>query len=425
MVSRRSRQAAVTLSALMVMSITTSGREIPENRAPVHADAAKAARLRAQGQDLGYNLDYDGALTAFRQAMEADPGHPAAYRLAAGTAWIRLLFERGAVTAEDFLGQVKSDPSRRPPSPSLDAFFRDHVNKALSLAEQRYRDVGGGADTHFQIGAAYGIQATYAATVEGSTLNSLGAARHAYREHQRVLELDRDRKDAGLIVGLYRYGVSTLSPPTRFLARLAGFSGGRERGIELVEAAAKYPSDLQTNAKFSLIVIYNREGRYDDALGLIEALKRQYPRNRLLWLEAGSTALRAGRPALARQALEEGLTKLAADQRPRAFGEAARWRYYYGASLVALRQSDAAARELRSALAEPARAWVHGRVRVELGKLADLAGDRITATDEYRQAARLCSGDNDDACEKEARGLLRRYGTDGNCRALVEDPKTL
>jgi tetratricopeptide (TPR) repeat protein len=177
-----------------------------------------------------------------------------------------------------------------------------------------------------------------------------------------------------------------------------------------VEAAAKYPSDLQTNAKFSLIVIYNREGRYDDALKLIEGLKQQYPRNRLLWLEAGSTALRAGRADVALRALEEGLTKLAGDPRPRAFGEVARWRYYYGASLGALRQSDAAARELRLALAEQGRSWVHGRVRVELGKLADLAGDRIRATNEYRQAVRLCNADNDDACEKEARGLLnRRY----------------
>ena len=409
MTSMLSRQTAVTLSVVALMSISATGRELPKNPTPLRApDPAEAARLRARGQDLGYNLDYDAALTMFRQAMEADPGHPAAYRLAAGTAWIRLLFERGAVTADDFLGQVKSDPNRKPPSAVLDAFFRDHVRKALSLAEQRGREGSDTADTHFQVGAAYGIQATYAATVEGSTLNSLGAARHAYREHERALELDSNRKDAGLVVGLYRYGVSTLSLPTRLLARLAGFSGGRERGIELVEAAAEYPSDIQTNAKFSLIVIYNREGRFDDAMKLIEGLKRQYPRNRLLWLEGGSTALRAGRPAIARDVLEEGLAKLAGDPRPRAFGEVARWRYYYGASLVALRQTDAAARELRVALSETGRAWVHGRARVELGKLADLAGDRVRATDEYRQAARLCGGDNDDACEKEASGLLRK-----------------
>ncbi len=56
---------------------------------------------------------------------------------------------------------------------------------------------------------------------------------------------------------------------------------------------------------FTLIVIYNREARYDDALRVIGELQRRYPRNRLLWLEAASTALRASRPADARRAIEE------------------------------------------------------------------------------------------------------------------------
>ena len=103
---------------------------------------------------------------------------------------------------------------------------------------------------------------------------------------------------------MYRYAVSSLSLPSRLVAHLAGFGGGRDRGLRMVEEAASYPSDVQTNALFTLIVIYNREARFDDALRVIAELQRQYPRNRLLWLEAGSTALRAGRPAVARQSLE-------------------------------------------------------------------------------------------------------------------------
>ena len=136
-------------------------------------------------------------------------------------------------------------------------------------------------------------------------------------------------------------------------------------------------------------------------------LQQQYPRNRLLWLEAGSTALRAGRPAIARQSLEHGLAMLAADTRPRAFGELARWGYYHGASLVALKETDAARRALDAALRDPSRAWVQGRIHTELGKLADLTGDRPHAIDEYRQAIRLCDGDDDDVCAKDARALLK------------------
>ena len=59
------------------------------------------------------------------------------------------------------------------------------------------------------------------------------------------------------------------------------------RGLRLVEEAAAYASDVQANARFTLIVIYNREQRYTDALRVIHELQLQYPRNRLLWLEAG------------------------------------------------------------------------------------------------------------------------------------------
>src|SRR5262249_30242653 len=112
-----------------------------------------------------------------------------------------------------------------------------------------------------------------------------------------------------------------------------------ESGVRLVEAAARHPSDVRPNALFTLILIYNRERRYDDALRVIRELQERYPRNRLLWLEAGDTLLRAGRPAHARAALEQGLARLAIDPRPRALGEEARWRDAYAASLARLKEN--------------------------------------------------------------------------------------
>ena len=64
------------------------------------------------------------------------------------------------------------------------------------------------------------------------------SARRAYDEHERVLALDPSRKDAGLIVGTYRYVVSTLSLPMRMMAYVAGFGGGRDAASGMIEAAA-------------------------------------------------------------------------------------------------------------------------------------------------------------------------------------------
>src|SRR6202008_3190437 len=125
---------------------------------------------------------------------------------------------------------------------------------------------------------------------------------------------------------LYRYGVSTLSLPMRLLARIAGFGGGRDPGLRLGEGARVYPSGAQPQARFALVRLYNREGRYADAARLIRELQASYPRNRLLGLEAAGTELRAGRPRQALEAIDAGLARLAVDPRPRAFGEESRWR---------------------------------------------------------------------------------------------------
>jgi hypothetical protein len=65
---------------------------------------------------------------------------------------------------------------------------------------------------------------------------------------KKVLDLDPSRKDAGLIIGTYRYMVSTQSLPVRMLAYVAtALAGGRERGIQMLQETAEF--DLDTSAR--------------------------------------------------------------------------------------------------------------------------------------------------------------------------------
>jgi tetratricopeptide (TPR) repeat protein len=104
----------------------------------------------------------------------------------------------------------------------------------------------------------------------------------AYRrnEQEEVLSLDPRRKDAGLIVGTYRYIVASLPLPIRLMAYVVGFGGGRERGLRMIEEAATYPGDSQVDAKFALVLLYNRERRFDQALKIVRELQARFPRNR-------------------------------------------------------------------------------------------------------------------------------------------------
>src|SRR4051812_3032824 len=328
---------------------------------PAHGNPESEA-LRARAANQTYNLEHDAAMATFRQAVAADPQDAGAYRGLASSLWLSITFRRGNMTVDDYLGRPNkpnTNPLPNPPAETV-AAFREAIEKAIALARQRVAADAKDADAHYQLGAAIGLRASYSATVEGSVMAAFRAAREAYDEEERALALQPQRKDAGLIVGTYRYIVAALSMPLRVVAYTAGFGGGKEKGIKQIEDAAAYSGDNQTEARFALILLYNRERRYDDALKQLAMLRERYPRNRLVWLESGSTSLRAGRAAEAERFLSDGVARFADDRRPRMFGEDALWRYKRGAALAALGRSEADG-ELRRAIALEGRKWVHAR----------------------------------------------------------------
>jgi len=375
----------------------------PAARANPASDA-----LRARASTHLYDLDHAEALTEFRQAVAADPQDAAAYRGLATSLWLSITFTRGNMTVDDYIGRVtRPTGPPTPPPPQTSAAYKETIDKAIALARQRIAANPNDADAHYQLGAAIGLRASYTATVEGSVVGAFRAAREAYDEHERVLTLEPRRKDAGLIVGTYRYIVAALALPLRWMAYVAGFGGGRERGLHMIEDAAGYDGENQTDARFALVLIYNRERRYNDALAQLALLRDRYPRNRLVWLESGSTSLRAGRAADAERFLSDGIARFAGDRRQRMFGEDALWRYKRGAARTALGRDAEAVTDLRSALAVEGRKWVHGRAHLELGKVALKAGNKAAARLEFQQAIALSEGDNDPGTVEEARRLMK------------------
>ena len=377
---------------------------------PAHANPASDA-LRAKASGQIYNLDRDEAIATFRQAIAADPQDAAAHRGLATGLWLSITFQRGNMTVDDYLGRVTKPTGPAGPAasaaPDVVAAFQAAVERAIAIAQARLAQNPRDADAHYQLGAAAGLRASYAATVEGRVLGAFRAAREAYDEHEQVLSLDPRRKDAGLIVGTYRYIVSALALPVRWMAYVVGFGGDKDRGLNMIEEAAAYGGDNQEDARFALILLYNRERRYDDALKQLAILRATFPRNRLVWLEAGATNLRAGRPADAEKALNEGMARFSADARRRMFGEQALWDYKRGAARAALGRAGESEADLRQSIAAEGRNWVHGRAHLELGKLALKAGNRVKAHDELRAAATLCESDNDPASVEEARRLMK------------------
>lgn len=365
--------------------------------------------LRSRALELAYNLDYEPSLELLRAAVKQAPDDPAIHNSLATVLWLRLLFSRGAVTVDHYLGSLsRPQIDLGKPPPDVDAEFRRHVEQARQLAERRLESARGDPEARYDLGVALGLDASYTATVEGRLMAGFRAARRSFSLHESVLSRHPERVEAGLVVGMYRYIVSTLSLPMRAMAWIVGFSGGRDEGIALLQAAAASRTEARPDALFALVLIYNREERYDEALAALEELRGLYPRNRLLLLEAGATARRAGRLELAESLLNEGLARLEKDERPRIPGELALWHYKRGAARAAAGRTEAARADLRIASASDALPWVGGRARLELGRLALTSGDRAAAGQHAAEAQKLCAAGNDPACANEARALQRQ-----------------
>lgn len=355
-----------------------------------------------------YNLNYDEAMRLARELVAAHPEESAAHRALATVVWMHLLFDRGAFTIDHYLGSVAQSNIQMPPAPSARAsLFRQHVDRAIALADARLRRDPKDLESRYDLGVAHGLLASYIGTVEGKVASAFGSARRAYDAHEQVLNSAPTRHEAGLIVGTYRYAVAVLSFPKRWLAYIAGFGGGKERGIEMIEHASKAPL-TSTDARLALVLVYSREGRQHEALALLTALMKDYPQNRLMQLEAASAAWRAGRAELSEQLLTSGLARHDADSRPKGPGERALWIYKRGMARVSLNHLDQAVSDLHLALSEGPAGWVRGRVHLELGKVADLRGQRSAALTEYAQARTLCSTHRDPWCLEQAGNFRKR-----------------
>ena len=368
--------------------------------------AAQSTReLRDRATDLAYNLDHDEAIRLLRQAVADAPNEPANHRALAATIWLNILFQRGAVTVDHYLGSfTRENVEAKNPPKELDAEFKRESAKAVELAEKQVAGAPKDAGAHLNLGTSLGLQASYMASVEGRLTAGFKAARRSYDECEQAMTLDSSRKEPGLVVGTYRYIVSTLSFPVRWMAYMAGFGGNKDLGLKMIEAtAAASSAENRTDAQFALVLLYNREKRYADALQVLTALRKQYPRNRLVVLEAGATAVRANRPQEADTLLTEGLQMLAKDTRPRMPGEEGLWHYKRGAARVMLKRTEDARADLAIALRPDSLKWVQGRAHLESARLATQQGDREGARRAAASAIAACEAGHDPICVEQAR----------------------
>jgi hypothetical protein len=323
--------------------------------------------------------------------------------------WLQALFHRGAVTVDHYSGGLTGSSLDLPrPPTAIEQEFRNALRQAILLADARAKARPQDADALYDLGSAYGLEASWTASIDGRVRAAFGSARKAFDAQERVLEIDPRRVEAGAIVGTYKYVVAGLGFASRMVAYVAGFSSGKAEGIRMLEAAGAPGSSSRFEARTALVLIYSREGRHEDAYRLLTAMSAEFPDNRVLVMERGSAAIRAGRAREGEQILRAGLERLQSDTRRRLPGEESVWHYRIGLARLALNRSTLATESLTTALALSPELWVRARIELTLGKAADLEGRRSDAVAWYRRAVESARTGRDRPTQQEAQRLMRR-----------------
>ncbi len=393
---------AIALATAIVVSIDAA------TTTPAPVGSQGYSTELASAFDLAYNLDFTEALAAARGVIATHPDEPAAYRAVATVTWLQILFARGGTFVDHYLGKVTKMQVTMPQPPAdLDAEFNKMIDKAIAIGDAHVRAHPKDAQAQFDLGSAWALRAGYAGSVQGSVTGAFAAARKAFNAQEYALKHDPKKIEPNLVVGMYRYAVSTLGMPSRMLAYMAGFGGGKERGIQMVERAATGGTE-QADALFALAVIYSRDGRHADAVTKLQELVQRFPRNRILVLEEGAALIRAGHPDTADAVITAGMAKFNKDPRQHTLGEHAYWYYKRGLARLNWNHRADAATDLEEALAANPVGWVRGRIHVARGQLMDLAGKRTEAIADYRLGADYCGKHNDPFCVAEAVQFSRK-----------------
>ena len=156
-------KAVVSILLLLLSLATAAGQTVRDQpkRAPFDT-------LRAEGYDALYNLDYEGARKRFQKMIELAPDHPAGAQCLASSFWVQQLNEAWELKATLFSDDAYAN-GKTPADRSRIDEFRKWTRRAKQLAEARLRKDSRDVEARYFLGAAEGLEAAFAASVERNT----------------------------------------------------------------------------------------------------------------------------------------------------------------------------------------------------------------------------------------------------------------
>jgi len=245
---------------------------------------ARLDKLRAEGYEALFNLDYEGARKGFREMIQLAPDNPSGAQCFASSLWIEQLNQSWELKATLYSTKTYTE-GKRNTDPAQAAEFRKWIRQTKALAQAKLKQNPSDIEALYFLGAAEGLDAAYAAAVEKKYRAALSNGSDAVDRHKEVLKLAPDFHDAELTIGLQNYIVGSLPLPLKVIAGTMGVRGSKKRGLETLERVSVEGHWARDLARVLLVDLYKREKRWKDAVAMARGLAEKYPRNYLFKLQ--------------------------------------------------------------------------------------------------------------------------------------------
>jgi hypothetical protein len=249
-------------------------------------DAVSSATSLDYGFSRLYNLDFASAHQVFVSWEREHPDDPLG-PVCDAAGFLFSEFNRLGVLEAEFYADDRTFEARKQRTP--DSTVRDHFYAALDQADgearSRLAKNPKDRDALFALTMSSGLKADYAALIEKHNLTSLHYTKEATAWAQRLLAVDPDCYDAHLATGVSQYIVGSMAAPIRWLVRLGGVSGDKQKGISELQLTAQRGHYLAPFARILLAIAYVREKDKPRARELLVSLRDEFPQNPLFTRE--------------------------------------------------------------------------------------------------------------------------------------------
>jgi tetratricopeptide (TPR) repeat protein len=235
-------------------------------------DWAQVHEVTMRGVNLIYDLEMARASVVFDTVIALAPGDPRGY-----------FFKSMVFFWTYTLRNEEQDYDR----------FMAMSDTVIDICERLVDQNENDATARFYLGGVHGYRGM-AEQVHGSLMKAVLEGRKGYFDLEDAVRIQPTLYDAQMGFGLFRYLVAKIPSSLGWVARIAGFDGDLEGGLESLRLAATKGVYTRSEAAFYLSQFLFNEHRRDQAFEMMRELIQRHPDNTLFQVLYSSWQMREG-----------------------------------------------------------------------------------------------------------------------------------